>query len=87
MKLSQFFKKKTTVGTHHTYGLTTLGKTKAEEFSLSGPKWEVLACLSENGPSSITEISTEINTSPDKVKAMLKGLIRNGYIRQVSAEE
>jgi len=87
MRLSQFFKKKTTVGTHHTYGLTQLGKTKAEEFSLSGPKWEVLACLSENGPSSITEISTEINTSPDKVKAMLRGLLKNGYIRQVSAEE
>jgi len=87
MRLSQFFKKKTTVGTHHTYGLTQLGKTKAEEFSLSGPKWEVLACLSENGPSSITEISTEINTSPDKVKAMLRGLLKNGYIRQVAAEE
>ena len=87
MKLTQFFKKRQPIGVHHTYGLTTLGKTKAEEFSLSGPKWEVLACLSENGPSSVTEISAEVNTSTEKVKAMLKGLIRNGYIRRVSAED
>jgi len=87
MKLSQFFKKKPQVGLHHTYGLTQLGKTKAEEFSLTGPKWEVLACLNENGPSSVAEISEEVNTTTEKVKAMLKGLIRSGYIRQISVEE
>jgi len=87
MRLSQFFKKKTTVGTHHTYGVTPLGATKADEFSLSGPKWEVLACMRENGPSSVSEIATEIGISTDKVKAILKGLISSGYVKRVSAEE
>lgn len=86
MSLTRFFKPKKQVGLHQTYGLTPLGKTKAEEFSLAGSRWEVLACLSENGPSSVTEISGEVRTSPEKVKAMLKGLIRSGYVRQVSSE-
>jgi len=87
MRLSQFFKKRQPIGVHHTYGVTSLGATKADEFSLSGPKWEVLACLRENGPSSVSEISTETNISTDKVKSILKGLISSGYAKRVSAEE
>jgi len=85
--LPGFLKKKPKVQSHNTYGLTALGKTKAEEFSLHGPKWEVLACLDENGPSSVTEIAEEVKSSPEKVKMILKGLIRSGYIRTVSQEE
>ena len=86
-QFTQFFKRKEPVGIHHTYGLTVLGKTKAEEFSLSGPKWEVLAVLNENGPSSVSEIAEEAKTSTDKVKAILKMLLRSGYVRRVSGEE
>ena len=86
MKLSQFFRKKATVGVHHSYGLTALGKTKAEEFSLSGPKWEVLAVLNENGPSSVSEIAEESKSSTDKIKAILRMLIRSGYVRRVTDE-
>lgn len=87
MKLTDFFKPKSQVGMHSTYGLTQLGKTKAEEFSLHGPKWEVLAALNENGPSSVSELSDEVKASPEKTKAILRSLVKSGYVRRVSQED
>lgn len=83
MNLSDIFKKKQ-VGLNQTYGLTTLGKTKAEEFALHGPKWEVLATLNENGPSSVSEIADETNMNATKVKGILRDLKASGYIQVVS---
>ena len=87
MKLTQFFKRKPPVGVHHTYGLTSLGKEKAEKFSLFGPQGNVLSVLEENGPSSVSEIAEETRMSTDKVKSILKNLMRSGYIRRVTSEE
>lgn len=87
MGLTSFFKKSNPVGLHNTYGLTPLGKTKAEEYTLSGVKWQVLAQLNDNGASSISEVATEMKTNPEKLKSIFKGLIRSGYIRRVNAEE
>ena len=87
INLGSFFKKKTVVGTHNTYGLTQLGKTKAEEFALDGPKWEVLAMLDENGPSTIQEISDETHLSTDKVRRILRDHIKSGYVHRTSQEE
>lgn len=89
MNIGDFIRvhKKATVGTHSTYGLSALGKTKAEEFALSGPRWEVLAMLNENGPSSVREIAEETKLSPEKVKAILRGHIRSGYVKKVSQED
>lgn len=88
MHIPGFIKReKSVVGTHHTYGLTALGKTKAEEFAMAGPRWQVLACLDENGPSSVTEISEEVKTNPEKVKALLRALMKSGYVRRVSQED
>lgn len=67
-------------------GLTNLGKTKAEQFSLQGPKWEVLAMLNEAGPSSISEISDELKMSDKKVKKIVKSLIASGYVKRVSGD-
>lgn len=86
MKLSDFFKAKSQVGLHSTYGLTPLGKTKAEEFSLHGPKWEVLASLNENGPSSVSEISEQVKAGPEKTKSILRGLVKSGYVRKVAQD-
>jgi len=47
----------------------------------------VLACLSENGASSVSEIADELKTSPEKIKSILKGLIRSGYVKSVSNED
>ena len=69
------------VGVRQSYGVTALGKQKAEEFSLSGPRWQVLAYLSENGPSSVAEVTKECSLSDDKAKLILKGLIQNGYVQ------
>lgn len=86
MNISDFFPKGNTkkLGVNQSYGLTPLGKTKAEEFALSGPKWTVLAVLNENGPSSVSEIATEAHLSPDKVKSILRTLISSGYVQRVS---
>jgi len=87
MKLTQFFKSKPKVGVHHTYGLTALGKTKAEQFSVYGAQGSVMSVLEEGGPSSVSEIAEETHMSTDKVKSILKNLMRSGYIRRVSAED
>ena len=85
--LNSFFRKKTVVGTNGTYGLTPLGKTKAEDLTISGAKGQVAAALNENGASSITDIAEETRMSPERVKNTLKILIRNGYVRKVNTEE
>lgn len=72
--------RKVRIGTRCSYGLTELGKTKAETFSLEGPTWNVLAYLDENGPSAINEIVEGVHASPDKTKAILKKLIASGYV-------
>lgn len=87
MNINQFFKGKTSVGTNHTYGLTSLGKTKAEDLSLHGNKGTVVACMNENGASSISEISEETKINADHVKNILRVLIRNGYVHKVSSED
>ncbi len=88
MKLSGFFKRTGgNVGMYHTYGLTPLGKKKSEQFVATTPQSEVLAYLDENGPSSITEIAGEVKTSPQKIKMILRGLMRSGYVRRVNQEE
>lgn len=74
------------VGVRQSYGVTSLGKQKAEEFSLSGPRWQVLAYLAESGPSSVGEITRECSLSDDKAKLILKGLIDNGYVQGVANE-
>ena len=87
MRLTQFFQKKPKVGIHHTYGLTSLGKQKAEQFSVYGAQGNVMSVLEESGPSSVSEIAEETHMSTDKVKSILKNLMRSGYIRRVTSEE
>lgn len=87
MNVSQFFRGKTDVGTNHTYGLTALGKTKAEDLSLHGNKGTVVACMNENGASSISEISEETKINTEHVKNILRILIKSGYVHKVSSED
>ena len=88
MKISDMFRRKTpTAGTHLTYGLTPLGKTKAESFTNNTPSALALSALNENGVSSVAEIADELKTSPEKIKAILRGLIKSGYVRRVSQED
>jgi hypothetical protein len=87
MDIGGFFKPKSKVGLHHTYGLTPLGKVKAEKHAEEdGGKWAVLNCLNDDEASSISEISESTKIKPEKVKAILKTFIGNGYVRRVSQE-
>jgi len=69
------------------FGLTEAGKKKADEFSASGPKFEVLATLREQGPCTLSELSEECHISAEKLKHIVKLLRAQGYIRYVGGEE
>ncbi len=69
------------------YGLTPLGKIKAEEFHISGPKGEVMAALESNGESTISEIAESARMTPERVKQVLQSLVANGYVRKVATED
>jgi len=45
-----------------------------------------LSCLEEDGPSSASEIAEEIKVSPNKVKFILRDLIKSGYVRRASQD-
>jgi len=68
-------------------GCTPLGKTKAEQFSLEGPEFEVLTDISESGPSALVEIADRTRLSVAKVRAIARALIHKGYARKVSSDE
>ena len=80
-------RRKARVGTHQSYGVTPLGKKKAEEFALSGPRWKVLAYIAEEGPCSVSEVEKEAGMGTDKAKLILRGLLNDGYIQAVSQGE
>jgi len=86
MGITDIFHRKSEVGSHMTYGLTPLGKTKAEQYVATTPQSEVLACLNENGTCTVAEIGDEVKANPQKVKWILRGLIKSGYVRRVSQE-
>jgi len=70
------------------YMLTAKGKVKAEEVSVSGPKGEVIMALdASESPSTISEISNAARMSPQRVKQVVQSLMREGWVRKVSAEE
>lgn len=73
--------------THDTFGLTSLGKEKAEKFTSTNADSMILNHLNENGVSTISEISQDLRTSPQKVKMVVRSLMRRGYVRKVNSEE
>ena len=79
-------RRKVRLGMRCTYALTPLGKTKAEEFGLDGPAWDVLAYLDENHQSTVSEITDGTRYKEDRVKGILKRLISSGYVKRVATE-
>jgi len=69
------------------YQLTSLGKTKAENFNVNGTKGEVVMALDGVGPCTISELSNEIKMSPTKVRQVMDVLIRDGWARKVTGED
>lgn len=69
------------------YQLTSLGKTKAENFNVIGAKGEVVTALEGVGPCTISELANEIKMSPQKVRQIIDVLIRDGWARKVTGED
>jgi len=67
-------------------GLTEMGRKKADEFSASGPKFEVMATLREQGSCTLSELSDETHISTDKLKHIIRILKAQGYVRYVGGE-
>jgi len=81
------FKKHDVVSSEMVVGLTSLGKQKAEEFSITGPKFEVMAVLNERGPCTIKELGEETRMGTSKVKFIIKSLVRSQCVRVQRGEE
>lgn len=87
MNFPIFGKKKETlvVPTDHkkdvSVSLTPIGKQKAEQLSLEGPKFDIIATLHEDGTMSIGEISSRTGMQANKVKEVCKSLARSGYVK------
>lgn len=84
--IGDMFKRKDKMGERVVVQVTPLGKTKADGFQLPGNKWRVLTMLDDSGPSSIKEISDELNLPESKAKAIVKSLITSGYVRKSGME-
>ena len=74
-------KTKTKIGKHTSYGVTTLGAKKASEMEESGPRFKVLSHLSEEGPCSISELERECQLSNEKVRVILRTLMKDGLVQ------
>ena len=73
--------RKAKVGRHQSYGATPLGKQKAEEFALSGPRLRVLQHIAENAPCSVNELVRECSMNDEKIQLILRSLISDGYVQ------
>jgi DNA-binding MarR family transcriptional regulator len=81
-----FIKRTPKVKSETAFGLTALGKNKAEQFSEGeGARFQVMDILN-NGPATANEISGETGMSNQQVKAILKKLLSAGYVRMMGAE-
>ena len=70
------------------YGLTPLGKQKIRSLDESDARFQVLACIEENGPSNIGEIAERVHQSHSKVGYLVAGkdgLVHAGCLRPVGS--
>ena len=64
-----------------------VGKDKVEKYSMHGEKGKVLSALFEISPCTTSELADETGMSPEKVKGVIKGLIKEGYARKSGTSE
>ena len=68
------------------FGLTPLGKQKIRTLDESDARFQILACIEENGPSTIGEIADRIHLSTAKTSYIVTGkdgLLRAGCLKTV----
>ena len=70
-----------TIGQHDRFILTPVGKRKADNFTASGSKYDIMSYMAEEGSVSPAEIENELNIPLNKGKAILLSLLRSEYIK------
>jgi DNA-binding MarR family transcriptional regulator len=78
------FKPKAKVGKRSLYGLTEVGKLKAEEFGVEGKGWKILSYLDDNGTSSLREICEGLGWKEEDTREILRRMMNEGYVRRVT---
>ena len=71
--------------TNISVALTQVGREKAEQFSLVGPEYEIIATLLEEGTMSIGELASKTGFSVNKTRDICRALGPHGknYIKIV----
>jgi len=62
--------------------LTASGKRRAKDIVAKGPEASIIAMLEENGPSDISEIAKDLNTTVPGIKKASVRLAKRGLIQQ-----
>lgn len=73
------------------YGLTPLGKQKAENWDSGGIQCQVLTALDEVGPATLSEIRDKLHqrnvpVSFSKIQLIVQSMIRAGYLQRVGPQ-
>ena len=82
-----FSRKEPKITASMSLGLTEAGKKEAEQYSSKGPKFAILATLSERSPMSIGELSMETQIDISELRVWVKRLAQQGLVRFVSGLE
>ena len=69
------------------YAISGTGRQKYEESLVSGPTYKVLDYLSENGPSSVSEVAQGTGLMARQLERHMRLMDRKGYISEVSGKE
>lgn len=69
------------------YGVTGYGKMKAEEGEIRGPRGRVLGAVNDVGPAKPSEIATEANLPIERVREILRYLMKRGYVQQGNEDD
>ena len=80
-------KKETKVTSSMSLGLTESGKKEAEQFTSKGPKFAILAALSERSPMSIGDLASETQRDLNGMRVWVKRLAQAGYVRFIAGLE
>jgi len=78
-------RRKTRVSKRAHYGLTPLGKIKAEDFKITGARGAVIAAIDDDN-STVQEICDDQRMQPEKVEWIIKKLIREGYVQELRGD-
>lgn len=77
--------------TQGAYGLTPLGKQKAENWDSGNIQCQLLTVIDESGPATMSEIRDKlsqrgVHLNFSKLQLILRSMMRAGYVQRVGAQ-